>query len=685
GHVILREPLLSVAPAPTLVRSSNVDGDSAFLIVDYEYLVDGDSDDGTIGARATQKIGPVRLGGTVVNEFRAGGNYTLLGGDVQIDLKKWGVIIGEYAHSYGALSSFSRSDDGGLSYADALGSSQANAGTRQGNAYKAEADLHLGPVGLRPYFRGIDQGYTDTAHAQDAGFMQWGVDADARFFGVGVRFHYDERRYQQALVYDAAGAPLSSVSETRRDLGGEVARTFGIVGLRLGARSERSDDTDYARSGYRTAVGARVDVRVVPRLTLYAAGQYSVSHGGGDPATSLIARDNSLGAVGAIVALPLQTKGSGEVSYGAQGVGGLLSLKTELGPGRVLYGTFTLSQDRDDRVSASVAAGGRERISDAKGNARATLFAEDQFRDGPFVGTGTSDGGRAHMQTAGLDVPIGKRFVVGATFEHGLVTPSGTPLAGSPPLDRLAGTAYGSYAGDALRVQFKGELRRDTLSQPTGSSDEVQWLAQGMITWRLHPDLTFRGKIFFSNSTGAGNTSIARSSEVTTGFAWRPSWTDRFAVLGRYTYLDEGLPNAQAVNGPTDPLTGAPLGFRERAHVMSLAGDGRVVWRISLGEKIAAKRREELTPDGASSAWMVLWINRATLHVTRAWDALVEYRLLYGPGPAITHGVAVEVNRIIVGHLRLGVGWNFADFSDDETRLGDGSEKGFFVRAQGFY
>ena len=26
---------------------------------------------------------------------------------------------------------------------------------------------------------------------------------------------------------------------------------------------------------------------------------------------------------------------------------------------------------------------------------------------------------------------------------------------------------------------------------------------------------------------------------------------------------------------------------------------------------------------------MVLWINRVTLHVTRTWDALAEYRLLF--------------------------------------------------------
>ena len=684
GRIIMREPVSSLSAAPTLVRSGNLDADRAFVVVDYEYLVEGESDDGTLGARATQRLGPLRLGGTVVNEFRAAGNYTLLGGDIQIDLKRYGVIIGEYAHSYGALTSFSRSDDGGLTFSNALGASQASAATRQGNAYKAEADLHFSGISLHPYFRGIDQGYTDTANAADAGFVQWGAEGDARFDGVTLRLHYDERRYRQATVYDAAGTALATISETRRDIGGELGRSFGRVGVRLGARSERADDADFARAGHRTALAARIDVRIVPKLTLYGVGQYALEKGGGDPATSLIARDNSLAAVGAIATLPWQTRATAEASYGAQGAGGLVSLRSELGPGRVLYGTFTLSQDRDDRVSATVAAGGRERIADARGNARATLFAEDQFRDGPLLGTGASDGGRAHMQTAGFDVPLGKRFVFGASFERGTVTPSGTPLAGQPPLDRTAGSAYASYAGDALRAQLKGELRQDALVQAGPSIDERQWLVQGMATWRVHRDLTFRGKLFLSQSTGA-STMLARSSEATVGFAWRPSWTDRLALLGRYTWLDEGLPGAQAQSGPTDPLSGAALGFRERAHVMSLAGEGRAVWRISIGEKIAAKRREEVQPDGTSAAWMVLWINRVTLHVTRAWDALVEYRLLYGPGPALSHGVAVEVNRIIVGHLRLGAGWNFASFSDDETRLGDGSDKGFFIRAQGFY
>ena len=44
-----------------------------------DHVVDGDVDDGTVGLRATQKLGPVRVGGTVVDEIRNGPSYTLIG------------------------------------------------------------------------------------------------------------------------------------------------------------------------------------------------------------------------------------------------------------------------------------------------------------------------------------------------------------------------------------------------------------------------------------------------------------------------------------------------------------------------------------------------------------------------------------------------------------------------------
>ena len=48
-------------------------------------------------------------------------------------------------------------------------------------------------------------------------------------------------------------------------------------------------------------------------------------------------------------------------------------------------------------------------------------------------------------------------------------------------------------------------------------------------------------------------------------------------------------------------------------------------------------------------------------------------------------GFLLEVNRLLLGHLRLGVGYNFTDFSDDALTANDYEVKGFFFRIQGKY
>ena len=285
-------------------------------------------------------------------------------------------------------------------------------------------------------------------------------------------------------------------------------------------------------------------------------------------------------------------------------------------------------------------------------------------------------------------MPLSKRFVFGATFERGEVSPAGTPLAGTQPLTRVAGTAYASYAGEVFRAQIKGELRQDSLVQPSGvgTTDESQWLVQGMVTWRVHPDFTLRGKILLELD-GALVELLDRALERSHRRLRLAPVVDRSAwcCSAATPISTKALPNAQAHDGP-DRSAHRRAARLPRARARDLARRRRPrILEVLARRKGRGQAARRAHARRALSAWMILWINRVTLHVTRAWDGLVEYRLLYGPGPALSHGVAIEVNRIIVGHLRLGVGWNFANFTDDETRLGDGTEKGFFVRAQGFY
>ena len=48
-------------------------------------------------------------------------------------------------------------------------------------------------------------------------------------------------------------------------------------------------------------------------------------------------------------------------------------------------------------------------------------------------------------------------------------------------------------------------------------------------------------------------------------------------------------------------------------------------------------------------------------------------------------GFLLEVNRIFFDHLRVGVGYNFTDFTDEALTANDYSVKGYFFRIQGKY
>ena len=84
---------------------------------------------------------------------------------------------------------------------------------------------------------------------------------------------------------------------------------------------------------------------------------------------------------------------------------------------------------------------------------------------------------------------------------------------------------------------------------------------------------------------------------------------------------------------------------------------------------------------------MRLWINRFDYHVTEKWDGALEYRQLAVREAAdnSSDGFLLEVNRLMLGHLRLGVGYNFTDVSDDALTANDYEVKGFFFRIQGKY
>ena len=105
--------------------------------------------------------------------------------------------------------------------------------------------------------------------------------------------------------------------------------------------------------------------------------------------------------------------------------------------------------------------------------------------------------------------------------------------------------------------------------------------------------------------------------------------------------------------------------------------------RTQVAEKIAVKV-QKLTENGLSEQRTSIWlsINRLNFHVLKWLDAAVEYRLR---ADAAAHqgegGFLGEVSVLPWEYVRVGVGYNFTHFSDDEFADPRIDNKGFFVRA----
>jgi hypothetical protein len=74
-----------------------------------------------------------------------------------------------------------------------------------------------------------------------------------------------------------------------------------------------------------------------------------------------------------------------------------------------------------------------------------------------------------------------------------------------------------------------------------------------------------------------------------------------------------------------------------------------------------------------------LYVLRADWHFTHRWDALIEGRLLDTPDAQDKRsGTLLGLYRHIGENLKVGVGYNFTDFSDDLTDLSYNSQGVFF-------
>ena len=229
-----------------------------------------------------------------------------------------------------------------------------------------------------------------------------------------------------------------------------------------------------------------------------------------------------------------------------------------------------------------------------------------------------------------------------------------------------------------LRARTSLEVRRDQ-----DAPRLMQWVSRNSIEYHLNQDWSILSKLDYGKTYFLEpHDTPADFMEFSSGFAYRPVDNDRLNMLGRYTYL-RNIGNDYQFN-PDTLYKG--IETYETSHIIAMDLGYDLNKYLGMVEKVAYKNAiAGSSVSNEAILHTILLAHRFNFHVTRKWDVALEYRVLFQADAAETlkHGALAEVDREIYDYARLGIGYNFTDFSDDLRKIANYSSHGPFVRLTG--
>ena len=649
GRIILTRPLSVVTRenAPTLTRDTPLDGLLQVLLVDYEYLPQGfNADDVTAGFRGKYWFGDhFAIGGTYVDENRAGDDYTLAGIDLTLQAGRGTYLKLEHSRTEATSAPVFFSSNGGLSF------TRINPvlGVRKGDASAAEARANFKELGLTEldwsagaWWRQVDADYSISRFDVGQDVEEYGAELLGQVtpdFSIHSRFSRAERGLESLVQVQATGEWrindfASLVGEIRRV---EEERVSGdSIGV-------------LAALQYRHRFGAS--------LELYGTAQVTVDDDNGQYV------DNDAFTVGGKYLFGNLSSIGAEVTSGDRGAAAMINAEYRMTMDHSIYANYTHSTDRspydplfNNRRDTGWTLGQRWRLSN-----QVNLFNESQWLKSP------SESGLAH--TFGMDFYPAIGWNLGFTLQQAdLDTTIGA-------VDRRAISLSGGHTSNASQWQSKLEWRRDT-----GAERRNQWVTTNNLTHKLSESFRVAARLNYSRTTDQINANAgAKFAEGNFGFAWRPWESTRVALFGRYTYLyDVSALQQEGVN---------VANYDQRSQILSVEGVYNPDHRWEFAGKLA-RREGEVRMGRLQGEWAdaatTFAAGQVRYELAGQWHALGEARWLDVTDGGNRSGFLVGVDRDIGRNFRVGVGYNFTDFSDDLTNF-DYDHRGFFLNFVGKY
>jgi hypothetical protein len=648
GRIILSDTLSLVTRdnVRRITRDTPLDGLTQVLLVDYEYVPTGfDPDEVTAGVRGKHWFGDhVGVGLTYVDENRAGDDYTLMGADVTLQAGRGTYLKLEHSKTEATSAPVFFSDNGGLSFTEI----NSGLGAREGEASAVEARANFKELGWTAldwsagaWWRQVDAGYSITRFDVRDAVEEYGAEVLGQFapnVNVYGRFSRAER---------------GAESLTQAQLTGEWRINDAST---VSAELRRVDEERIAGDGTGTLAALQYKHRFGTTLDVYGTAQFTVDDDGG------AYRDNDAFTVGAKYLFGELSSVGAEVTTGDRGDAAQVNAEYRLSPEHSLYGSYTYSTDDgpydplfNSRAQNGWTLGQRWRLSN-----QVNLFNESQYLKTP------QEDGLAH--TFGMDFYPAVGWNLGFTLQNADLD------TGFGNVDRRAISVNGGRTSNDTQWQSKLEWREDS-----GAERREQWVTTNHLTHKFSESFRIAARFNWSDTDDEIDPSAgAKFIEGNVGFAWRPWDSTRWALLGRYTYLYDvsTLPQDESI-----------ALFDQRSQVLSLEGVYKPLPDWEFAAKLARREGEvrlgRMTGEWADSA-ATFAAGQVRYGVTGDWHALAEYRFLGVRDGGDRQGFLVGVDRDVGRNFRIGVGYNFTDFSDDLTDF-DYDHRGWFLNLVGKY
>jgi flagellar motor protein MotB len=650
GRIVLTEPLASTADDNLLVRSNALSGDEAYLVVRYEYTPGFDEVDAlSVGGQAHAWIGDyVKLGITTNTNEQNASDSSLNAADLTLRLAAHSWIKLQHAKSEGLVSLPQVSQDGGFEFQgyDPLAFVDAEADAMR-------ADLSVNAEDVLPFGKGQLTFYTQDV---DAGFSAPGMTAltDTKNYGGTFTMPVADRFSVGAKVDNLVQEQGLETDVQEVNLGYQVTDSWELsAGYRVDNREDNSPVV-----GLTQETGERADailqVGFDSRTTWNAYGflQDTVSISGNR-------QENARAGVGGSIRATERLRIDAEVSDGDLGTGARLGTNYLHSDRTSLYLNYALENERTDNglrsgrgSEGNLVAGVKSRIADST-----SVFLEERYQHGTTM--------------TGLTHATGITFAPTEKWNLGINTDIGTlqDQQTGAETERLAGAVQIGFGFGDLQLSSGIEYRNDDAEQPDlGRTERTTWLFRNSFKYQASPGARLLGKYNHSTSESSlGTFYDGGFTEAVLGYAFRPVHHDRLNALVKYTYF-YNVPTTDQV-----AVSNIASEFIQKSHVAAIDLTYDLTSNFTIGGKYGYRlgqvSLDRENPEFYDSNAM-LYVVRGDYRFRDNWEFLLEARLLHMPDlDERKAGALATVSRYVGDHLKIGLGYNFTDFSEDLTDL----------------